>query len=118
MFFGLCNTPAMFQAFVNHIFKDLIDKELILLYLNDLMIFSEDNAQHESTTRRVFEILWENRLYLKPEKCKFNVESVTFLGHVLRNGELNVDPKKSSVVTVWPTPSDKKELRQFLSIGN
>ena len=118
MFFGLCNAPATFQVFVNHIFKDLINEELILLYLDDLMIFSEDDAQHESTSKCVFKILWENRLYLKLKKCEFNVESVTFLGHVLGNRELNVDPKKSSAVATWPALSDKKELRQFLSMGN
>ena len=55
---------------------------------------------------------------MKPEKCEFNVESVTFLGHVLGDGELNVDPKKSSAIATWPVPTDKKELRQFLGMGN
>ena len=118
MFFGLCNTPATFQVFINHIFKELINKELILLYLDDLMIFSEDDDQHESMTKRVFKILRKNRLYLKPEKCEFDVKSVTFLEHVLGNRELNMDPKKSSMVAAWPILSDKKELRQFLSMGN
>lgn len=76
MFFGLTNSPATFQGFMNEIFKDLISEGHVVIYMDDILIFTENPQQHRIIVRKVLEILRKNKLYLKPEKCFFEQESV------------------------------------------
>ena len=118
MFFGLCNAPATFQAFVNNIFRDLIGLGKIVIYLDDILIFVDDLEEHRRLVKQVFQILKDNKLYLKPSKCEFEVSTVKFLGYVLGNGEIRMDTSKVDAVRDWPDPKNKKELQRFLSLGN
>ncbi|THG99573.1 hypothetical protein EW145_g7239 [Phellinidium pouzarii] len=102
MFFGLCNASATFQAFVDEIFKELIYWDVIIIYLDDVLIFSQDLQQHQKLVVEVLKIMWEHHLYLKPQKCKFETQTVKYLGHIIGNGE----------------PTNLKELQQFLGLGN
>ncbi|KAL5536433.1 hypothetical protein ACEPAF_255 [Sanghuangporus sanghuang] len=70
MFFGLCNAPATFQGFMNDIFQEMIHEGIIIIYLDDILIFSNDLEEHRKCTKRVFEVLCQNRFFLKPQKCK------------------------------------------------
>ena len=118
MFFGLCNAPATFQTFMNHIFHDLIAKGVVVVYLDDILIFSDDLEEHRRRIQQVFEILRTNHLFLKPQKCEFEVNRVKYLGHIIGNGEVRMDPKKTQAVKEWPAPQNVKELQQFLGLGN
>ena len=118
MFFGLCNAPATFQAFMNSIFKELLHCDVIVIYLDDILIFSRDLRTHRELVRQVLQILRENRLFLKPQKCEFESSSVKYLGHIIGNGEVKMDPKKIAAVREWPVPRNLKELQQFLGLGN
>ena len=81
MFFGLCNSPATFQAMMNSIFKDYIDQEWIVIYMDDMLIFSKDLTTHKKWTAFILERLEQYDLYLKAEKCKLlNSEKMTRLG--------------------------------------
>ena len=71
MFFGLTNSPATFQTMMNDLFKDLIDEGVVIVYIDDILIFTEDLQLHRKVVSRVLQILRENRLYLKAEKCEF-----------------------------------------------
>src|SRR3979490_1913739 len=71
MFFGLTNSPATFQMMMNEIFKELIDEGVVVVFIDDILIFTESLEVHQKTVRRVLEILSSNNLYLKPEKCVF-----------------------------------------------
>ena len=98
MFFGLCNAPATFQAFMNSIFKELIHRDVVVIYLDDILIFSRTREAHRQIVRQVFQILCDNRLFLKPQKCEFETTSVKYLGHIIGNGEVRMDPKKAVAV--------------------
>ncbi len=72
MFFGLTNSPATFQAMMNEIFRELITEGFVVVYLDDILIFTETMEEHARITKRVLQILADNKLYLKPEKCQFH----------------------------------------------
>ncbi|KAL5536232.1 hypothetical protein ACEPAF_53 [Sanghuangporus sanghuang] len=88
MFFGLCNAPVTFQGFMNDIFRELIHEGIVIIYLDDILIFSNDLEEHRRCTKRVFEILRRNGLFLKLQKCEFEVNTVKYLGHIIGNGEV------------------------------
>jgi hypothetical protein len=110
MFFGLCNSLATFQAMMNHLFKDMIDEGWIVIYMDDILIFSKDLAEHQKRTRQVLQRLQENDLYLKAEKCKFDVQEVEFLGLIVRPNHLSMDPTKLAGIKDWPTPATVKAV--------
>jgi Reverse transcriptase (RNA-dependent DNA polymerase) len=118
MFFGLCNSPATFQVMMNKIFKDMIDEGWVVIYMDDILIFSEKLTDHQERTRQILERLREHDLYLKPEKCKFNIQEVEFLGLIVRPNHLSMDPTKLTGIKDWPTPTNVKRVRSFLGFGN
>lgn len=118
MFFGLTNSPATFQGFMNEIFKELIDEGHVVIYMDDILIFTENLEQHRILVRKVLEILRRNKLYLKPEKCFFEQLSVEYLGLIIGDGLVRMDPAKVEAVKNWPTPKSKKEVQSFLGFCN
>src|SRR6266852_2994915 len=114
MFFELTNSPATFQAFKNEIFKDLIREEVVKVYMDDILVFTDTIEEHRRVTRRVFQILRENKLYLKAAKCEFEKDEVEFLGVIVGNGQVRMDPKKVAVILDWPVPKKKKDIQAFL----
>ncbi|GJP42080.1 hypothetical protein CLOM_g1672 [Closterium sp. NIES-68] len=115
--FGLTNAPATFQAEMNHILRPLLD-ECVVVYLDDILIYSRDMKQHVEHLRRVFEILRRERFYVKLSKSEFALEKVQFLGHMVSAQGVHVDPKKIEAVRTWKTPENVKELQQFLGFAN
>ena len=107
MFFGLTNSPATFQAFMNHILKPLIDDGHVIVYMDDILVFTNDLKTHREIVHEVLQILEENHLYLKPEKCTFESNYVDYLGIIVGNGTVRMDPKKVEAVKNWPTPQKK-----------
>src|SRR3978361_1248627 len=114
MFFRLCNLPGTFQVFMNDTFKDMIDEGWIVIYMDDILIFSKNPEEHQERTLRVLERLRQHDLYLKPEKCKFDVEEINFLGLVIRPGIVAMDPTKLAGIQEWKTPAMVKGVRSFL----
>ena len=98
--------------------KAVIHEGFIIIYLDDILIFSNDLEEYRERTKRVFEILKQNQLFLKPQKCEFEVDTVKYLGHIIGNGEVRMDPKKTLAVQDWPKPKNLRELQQFLGLGN
>ncbi|GJP35917.1 hypothetical protein CLOM_g20458 [Closterium sp. NIES-68] len=115
--FGLTNAPATFQAEMNHILRPLLD-ECVVVYLDDILIYSRDMKQHVEHLRRVFEILRRERFYVKLSKSEFALEKFQFLGHMVSAEGVHVDPKKIEAVRMWKTPENVKELQQFLGFAN
>ncbi|CAI7919746.1 unnamed protein product [Closterium sp. NIES-54] len=115
--FGLTNAPATFQAKMNHILMPLLD-ECVVVYLDDILIYSRDMKQHIEHLRRVFEILRREKFYVKLSKSKFALKKVQFLGHMVSAQGVHVDPKKIEAVRTWKTPENVKELQQFLGFAN
>jgi hypothetical protein len=118
MFFGLTNLPATFQAMMNELFCDLISTGKVVIYLNNILIFTEDLNEHRKLVCQVLEIFRSNNLSLKIEKCEFEKTQVKYLGLIIRDGETRMDPAKVSGVANWPEPENKKELQSFLGFCN
>ncbi|CAI7741102.1 unnamed protein product [Closterium sp. NIES-53] len=115
--FGLTNAPATFQAEMNHILRPLLD-ECVVVYLDDILIYSRDMKQHIEHLRRVFEILQREKFYIKLSKSEFALKKVQFLGHMVSAQGVHVDPKKIKAVRTWKTMENVKELQQFLGFAN
>ncbi|CAI7747995.1 unnamed protein product [Closterium sp. NIES-53] len=115
--FGLTNAPATFHAEMNHILRPPLD-ECVVVYLDDILIYSRDMKQHIEHLRRVFEILRRENLYVKLSKSEFVLKKVQFLGHMVSAQGVHVDPKKIEAVRTWKTPENVKELQQFLGFAN
>ena len=118
MFFGLCNSPATFQALMDDLFSDMIEEGWLVIYMDDMLLFSKDRKTHKERMRRVLQRLRENDLYLKPEKCLFDVEEVKFLGLIVKPDTLAMDPVKLKGIEDWPEPSSVKGVRSFLGFAN
>ena len=115
--FGLTNAPAVFQALVNDVLRDLLNV-CVFVYLDDILIFSRSRQEHVVHVRQVLQRLLENQLFVKAEKCEFHVSEVSFLGFVINAGKIQMDPEKTRAVTDWPTPSTRRELQRFLGFAN
>ena len=103
---------------MNHLFHDLIMKGKVVIYLDDILIFSKNIDEHRQITRQVLQILRENKLLLKPQKCKFEMRETKYLGMIIGNGQIRMDPKKVEAINKWSNPKNKKELQQFLGFAN
>ncbi|ESK82189.1 hypothetical protein Moror_14449 [Moniliophthora roreri MCA 2997] len=108
MFFGLTNSLAMFQAFMNDILKDFIDEGWCMVYMDDILIFSNEINIHRLCMRHVLEQLRENDLYLKLEKCEFEVAKTLFLGMVIMLGHILMDKTKLARIKDWEAPKTVK----------
>jgi hypothetical protein len=115
--FGLTNAPAAFQRFVNTIFADLLDV-CVVVYLDDILIYSEDMASHKNHVKEVLRRLRENGLYAKPEKCEFHTTSVEYLGYLLSPDGLTMSADKVSTIQDWPEPRKVKDIQSFLGFAN
>ncbi|RXW14033.1 hypothetical protein EST38_g11824 [Candolleomyces aberdarensis] len=118
MFFGLTNSPATFQAMMDHLFEEPLRKGLVIIYMDDILIFAETEEQLEKITKEVLEILRKNRLSLKPEKCAFKKTSIDYLGFIVEQGRLRMDPAKIKGIIEWPAPTTVRQVRSFLGFGN
>ncbi|SJL06601.1 uncharacterized protein ARMOST_09943 [Armillaria ostoyae] len=118
MFFRLTNSPATFQWMMNDIFKDLISEGKVTIYLDNILIFTKDLEEHRHIVRQVLQCLQENKLFLKAEKCEFEVLETEYLGVIISEGTVCMDPIKLAGITEWPTPTKKKKLQSFLGFTN
>jgi hypothetical protein len=118
MFFGMCNSPATFQSMMNELFGDMIQEGWIIIYMDDILIFSNDFDTHQQRTHKVLQRLRDNLLHLKPEKCTFNVDEIKYLGMIIKPGSIAMDPAKLKGISEWKTPTKVKEVRSFLGFAN
>ncbi len=115
--FGLSNSPAVFQTLVNDVLRDVVNR-FVFVYLDDILIFSQNERDHIQHVRLVLQRLLENRLFAKLEKCEFHAQSVPFLGFILSPEGIRMDPAKVEAVANWPTPEDRKAVQRFLGFAN
>ena len=117
MCFGLSNAPGTFQKVMNRIFNKQLHK-YVVIYLDDILIFSKTPEEHVQHLREVLSILRANKLYAKLSKCDFNMPQVLYLGHIVSKDGLSPDPKKVATVQDWPVPKDIHELNSFTGLTN
>src|SRR6266571_4324951 len=118
MFFSLTNSLATFQMIMDDIFEELISEGVVVVYLDDILIFTETIDEHQEVTRRALEILQKHKLYLRADKCKFEKTTVEYLGVIISHNSVVMDPVKIAGVTEWPTLMNKKKVQSFLGFTN
>jgi hypothetical protein len=118
MFFGLTNSPATFQTMMNELFQELINEGCVVVYIDDILIFTETLEEHRRVVERVLEILQRNNLYLKAEKCEFEKLLIEYLGLIISQGHIEMDPVKVEGVARWPVPTRVKDVQSFLGFVN
>ena len=94
MFFRLTNSPATFQTIMDDIFKDLITEGMVVVYLDDILIFTKTLEEHRNIVCKVLDLLQLHNLSLKPEKCEFKKTSIKYLGVVTSQNSVMMDPAK------------------------
>jgi len=115
--FGLTNAPAAFQRFVNTIFADMLDV-CVVMYLDNILIYSEDMESHQQHVREVLRHLRLHGLFAKPEKCEFHSDSVEYLGYCLSLEGLTMSLDKIQTISAWPEPQKVKDIQSFLGFAN
>lgn len=115
--FGLTNAPATCQNFINDVLREYLDR-FVVVYMDDILVFSEDSAQHDRHVEAVLRALAGANLFVKGEKCEFDTIHTTFLGFVVSPEGVSMDPKKVSSVKNWNTPKTVRDVRSFLGFAN
>jgi len=118
MFFGLTNSPAMFQAMMNKLLRDLINTGKVAAFIDDVIIGTEGEEGHDKLVAELIKRLEENNLYVKPEKCKWKVQEVGFLGVVIEPEGIKMEKVKVKEVLEWLTPKCVKDVQKFLGLAN
>jgi hypothetical protein len=93
MSFRLTNARAYFMYLMNKVFMEYLDK-FVVVFIDDILIFSKNEEEHDDHLCLVLQKLRDNQLYVKPSKCKFWLKEVSFLGHIISEGGISVDPSK------------------------
>ena len=114
--FGLTNAPAAFMDLMNRVFKPYLDS-FVIVFIDDILIYSKNEAEHEEHLRITFQTLKEHQLYAKLSKCEFWLEEVNFLGHMVCKKGIRMDPKKVEAVVHWPKPTSMTKIRSFLGLA-
>ena len=99
MYFSFSNAPAMFQAMMNDILSDLILEGKVMVYLDDILIFTKDVRENRWIILEVLKRLKKNDLFAKPEKCFFEKNHIEYLGIIISHGHIEMDPTKLTRVT-------------------
>ncbi|KAA3473164.1 RNA-directed DNA polymerase (Reverse transcriptase) [Gossypium australe] len=114
--FGLTNAPAVFIDLMNRIFRLYLDR-FVVVFIDDILIYSCDETQHAEHLRIVLQTLCEKRLYEKFSKCEFWLRGVGFLGHIVSAAGIQVDSSKISAILEWKPPRNVSEVRSFLGLA-
>ena len=115
--FGLTNAPVAFQRFMNDIFSDLLDINVII-YLDDILVYSDDPTEHTEHIHEVLRHLRKHSLFACPDKCHFSEDSVEYLGFILSKEGLEMDQSKVQAIQDWPEPRKVKDIQSFLGFAN
>ena len=115
--FGLTNAPATFQRLMEPCLRDMHLK-WVIIYLDDIIIFSKPPKEHIERLRGVFQKLHEAGLKLKPKKCEFFKTKISYLGHIVSRDGIECDPKKVEAIQNWPRPITVSDVRSYLGFTN
>ncbi|RWR86324.1 reverse transcriptase [Cinnamomum micranthum f. kanehirae] len=114
--FGLTNAPAVFMTLMNKIFAAYLD-QFVVIFIDDILVYLKSEQEHSHHLRTTLQLLRDNQLYEKLEKCDFWLQHVAFLGHIITREGLAVDPAKVEAITNWQIPKNVPEVRSFLGLA-
>ena len=118
MFFEMTNSPAIFQTIMNDIFRTFIAKGIVVVCLDDILIFTKMEEKHEWAVWRVLEVLVEHKLFLHLEKCEFYWKQIEYLRLVISENKVEIDPVKVAGVCDWSTPENQTNVQAFIGFVN
>jgi len=118
MFFGMTNSPAMFQGIMNKIMRDLINEGKVAVFVDDVLVGTDSEEGHGEIVAEVLKWLEENNLYVKPEKCSWKTSKVNFLGVIMGQRKIEMEEEKVEGVLNWPVPKTVRDVRKFLGLTN
>jgi len=118
MFFGMTNLPETFQAMINEILRDLINKEKVAVFVDDMLVETETEKGHNEIVEEILRKLEENDLYIKPEKCMWKARKIGFLGAVIGPDGIEMEAEKMDGVLSWLQPKNVRDIRKFLGLAN
>ena len=118
MYFGLTNSPAIFQTIINDLFRDLINQGDTTIFIDDILVATDTEERHDKLVEEVLKRLEENDLFMKPEKYKWKVREVEFLEVVIGSREVEMQKEKVEGVLNWLAPRNVKEVQKFLGLVN
>ena len=110
--FGLTNAPATFMCLMNSVLNKYLDK-FVLVFIDDILVYSKSEEEHKEHLRIVFQTLKKNQLYAKFSKCEFYKDKIQYLGHIISEQGLAVDPEKIKAIREWPVPTDVSTVRSL-----
>jgi hypothetical protein len=116
MSFGLTNALAYFMYLMNKVFMEYLDK-FVVVFIDDILIFSKNEEEHAEHLRLVLQKLREHKFYAKRSKCEFWLKEVSFLGHVVSNGGIAIDPIKVQDVLNWKAQTNVSAIHSFLGLA-
>jgi hypothetical protein len=116
MSFGLMNAPAFFMNLMNSVFIDYLDK-FVVVFIDDILIYSQSEEEHVDHLKMVLQRLREHQLFAKLSKCKFWINEVLLLGHIINKDGLAVDPKKVADILNWKAPTDARGIKSFIGMA-
>ena len=114
--FGLTNAPMAFMDLMNRVFRPYVD-QFVMVFIYDILMYSKDQENHNTHLRVVLETLRKEQLYEKLSTCKFWLREVSFLGHIVSEEGIRVDPKKIEVIIEWKPPRNVTDVRSFLGLA-
>ena len=118
MYFGLTNSPSTFQTMMNDLFHDLINQGDIAMFIDDILVATDTEERHDELVEEVLKRLEKNDLFVKPEKYKWKVKEVEFLGVVIGLKGVEMQREKVEEVLNWPASKNVKEVQKFLGLVN
>jgi hypothetical protein len=114
--FGFSNTPIVFMCLMNIVFKDYLYK-FVIFFLDDILVYSNSEEEHEQHMRMVLQVLREHQLYAKLSKCSFYQEKNRYLGHIISKDGTVVDLEKIEAIREWSAPKNMMEVRSFMGLA-
>ena len=118
MFFRMINLPAIFQAMMNEILRDLINEGKVAVFVDDMLVGIETEEEYDKIVEEILRRLEENDLYIKLEKYVWKVRKIGFLGVVIEPKGIEMEEEKVNRVLSWPEPKNVKDIRKFLGLAN
>jgi hypothetical protein len=114
--FGLSNAPVVFMCLMNGVFREYLDK-FVIVFLDDILVYSKSEEEHEQHLRMVLQVLREHQLYAKLSKCSFYQKKIHYLGHIISKDGIVMDPEKIEAIREWSAPRNVTEFRSFMGLA-